>query len=475
MKITMKSFLILGLAAWLPLGVFAQDAEVVAAAAKKDLDTALAELAAAREEVEAARLPLARQLTEQEQALADQKAALAKAERFQENQLLELNALKTEAKRQVEEVSYIESLLLEYNRAFRSRLNFVEEPRYQELFTQLDAVAANADLPRAEAFAKRAELLTTALQRIEAAQGGELLDGRALDKQGLVQKGKVALIGPVAVFAGGNTDTVGLLQQELNKPDPTVFVADKKFTSETAALANTGTGLLLLDPTLGNAFKLNALNEGFIKQLEKGGIAIIPIVILAFATFFVAAYKWWQLAQIRLATEQDLQKVLTHLTAGDQDSALKHARAIPGIAGSMLTAAVEHSDEKKEYIEEILYAKMLSARTKLERGLAFLALAATTGPLLGLLGTVMGMITTFHVISTVGSGDPKMLAAGISEALICTATGMAVAIPALLFHSFLTRKAKGVIASMEQISVGFINGVPDKIDPFAALTGGSNS
>jgi biopolymer transport protein ExbB len=129
-----------------------------------------------------------------------------------------------------------------------------------------------------------------------------------------------------------------------------------------------------------------------------------------------------------------------------------------------LTTAVEHSDEKKEYIEEILYEKMLGARATLERGLAFLALSATTGPLMGLLGTVMGMIATFKLISSFGSGDPKQLAAGISEALICTATGMAVAIPSLLFHAFLSRKAKGIIGSMEQTAVGFINGVPESKD-----------
>jgi biopolymer transport protein ExbB len=109
---------------------------------------------------------------------------------------------------------------------------------------------------------------------------------------------------------------------------------------------------------------------------------------------------------------------------------------------------------------------MLGARTRLERGLPFLALAATTGPLLGLLGTVTGMIATFKAISSFGSGDPKMLAAGISEALICTATGMAVAIPSLLLHAFLSRRAKGIIGSMEQTAVGFVNGVPESLRPF---------
>jgi len=91
---------------------------------------------------------------------------------------------------------------------------------------------------------------------------------------------------------------------------------------------------------------------------------------------------------------------------------------------------------------------------------------------MGLLGTVMGMIATFKMISSFGSGDPKQLAAGISEALICTATGMSVAIPSLLFHAFLSRKAKGIIGSMEQTAVGFINGVPDEErNPFAVTNG----
>jgi biopolymer transport protein ExbB len=175
----------------------------------------------------------------------------------------------------------------------------------------------------------------------------------------------------------------------------------------------------------------------------------------------LALVKWVQLSRVRLASERDLQLVLRHLESRDQDRALEHARGIPGPAGNLLATAVKHSDEKKEYIEEVLYEKMLGARSTLERGLSFLALAATTGPLLGLLGTVMGMIATFKMISSFGSGDPKQLAAGISEALICTATGMAVAIPSLLFHAFLSRKAKGIIGSMEQTAVGFINGIPE--------------
>jgi biopolymer transport protein ExbB len=463
MKISLKHLILTGLASLLPLGVSAQDADTLAAGATADLQKALTELSAVRQEVENERLPLARQVTEQEQKLADKKAELAKAQRFQENQLVELNALKAEAKRQREEVKYVDSLLTEYTRAFRSRLNFVEEPKYQELFAQVEQAAAAPDMEPAEKFSRRSVLLTTALQRIENAQGGELLEGRALDKQGRVQTGKVALIGPVASFASTTGETVGLLQQELNKPDPTVVSPDRKLDDATRALVTTGAGQLQLDATLGNAFKLTALKESLVDRLAKGGLIMIPLLGLGLATILVALFKWRQFSRIRLATEGDLQKVLGHLESGEQHQALNHARNIPGLSGNLLVTAVEHADEKKEYIEEMLYEKMLGARTKLERGLSFLALAATTGPLMGLLGTVMGMIATFEVISSAGSGDPKMLAAGISEALICTATGMAVAIPALLCHAFLTRRAKGIIGSMEQISVGFINGVPEAV------------
>jgi biopolymer transport protein ExbB len=160
-------------------------------------------------------------------------------------------------------------------------------------------------------------------------------------------------------------------------------------------------------------------------------------------------------------TEDDLQTVLRHLEERENQKALTHARSIPGMAGDLLVTAVEHADEKKEYIEEIVYEKMLGARARLERGIAFLALTATAGPLMGLLGTVMGMIATFKLISSFGSGDPKLLASGISEALMATATGMSVAIPALLLHAFLSRRAKGIMGSMEQTAVGFINGVPE--------------
>jgi len=444
-----------------PLNGAEPDLNALAAGASADLQKALSDLAKVREHVEADRLPLARELNDLEQKLADQRADLAKAQRFQENQLVELNALKAEAKRRTDEVGYVDSLLTEYTRAFRSRLQFAEEPRYLAVFQEVDKAAVAPELSPADRLEQRSVILKTSLERANKALGGEVFEGRALDRQGRVQPGKIALVGPVALFADNAGATAGLLQQELNKSDPTVISISPEIDSGTRTLVTTGQGQMALDPTLGNAFKLSAMEETFFEKVKHGGWVMVPLIILGCGAVLVALVKWVQLSRIRLATEADLQKVLQYLETGNQDQALAHARSIPGPSGELLTAAVEHSDEKKEYIEEIMYEKMLGSRIRLERGLPFLALTATTGPLLGLLGTVMGMIALFKLISSFGSGDPKILASGISEALVATASGMIVAIPSLLLHAFLTRKAKGIIGSMEQTAVGFINGLPE--------------
>lgn len=457
--------LVLAAALSAPLMATAQNLNSAARSASADLQEALAELSALQQQIEAERLPVARQIASLEQQLAEGRAACAKAQRAQENQLVDLNALKTEAKRQSDEVKYVESLLAEYARALRSRLNFVEEPRYAPAFDAADKAAASADLSLMEKLAQRAALLTASLKRTEGLLGGEIFDGKALDKQGRLLDGKVAVIGPVAMFASASDEAAGLLQLELNKADPTIVSVDEKVDAASRALVTSGTGQLALDATLGNAFKLAALKESLHEKLAEGGLVMLPLLGLGLASLLVALVKWIQLARIRLATERDLQQVLRHIENDEKPAALAHARNIPGVAGDLLSAAVEHAGEKKEHIEEVLYEKMLGARVRLERGIPFLALTATVGPLLGLLGTVTGMIATFKLISSFGSGDPKLLAAGISEALVATATGMAVAIPALLLHAFLSRKAKGILGSMEQTAVGFINGVHEEERP----------
>ena len=138
---------------------------------------------------------------------------------------------------------------------------------------------------------------------------------------------------------------------------------------------------------------------------------------------------------------------------------MSEAKTIEGAAGDLLVTAVDNYKVKSSNLEEILFEKILSAQPTLERFLPFMALTAAAAPLLGLLGTVTGMIKTFTLITIFGTGDAKSLSSGISEALVTTELGLIVAIPSLILHGLLSRMAKQKIGDLEQISVSFINGI----------------
>lgn len=110
-----------------------------------------------------------------------------------------------------------------------------------------------------------------------------------------------------------------------------------------------------------------------------------------------------------------------------------------------------------DYLEEKARECALREYPKLERNMWILAVAANVTPLAGLFGTVTGMIGAFRIMAKHGAGDPNLLAGGISQALVTTASGLAVAIPALLFYNFYQKKIEKAMVDMERNVVEFIN------------------
>jgi biopolymer transport protein ExbB/TolQ len=168
-------------------------------------------------------------------------------------------------------------------------------------------------------------------------------------------------------------------------------------------------------------------------------------------------YKWLGLAFVRKPSKRRIKALLDAIAREDKGLAAQNAKAVGGPVGQMLAAGVEHLGEPRELIEEVMYETVLATRLKLQRLLPFIAICAASAPLLGLLGTVTGIISTFKLITLFGSGDVKTLSGGISEALITTEFGLMVAIPSLLLHAFLSRKARGVINQMEKAAVAMVN------------------
>jgi biopolymer transport protein ExbB len=113
--------------------------------------------------------------------------------------------------------------------------------------------------------------------------------------------------------------------------------------------------------------------------------------------------------------------------------------------------------EDRETLESVLQESILRELPRLERGMSVVAVFGAVAPLLGLLGTVTGMIATFRVITLYGTGDPKLMSGGISEALITTEWGLFVAIPTMLIHTFLPRRVNTIVGDMEEKAVTMTN------------------
>ena len=436
----------------------AQDFGSVADGAQGRLDGALQDLARVQKEIGDEKIPLSREMNMAEEAVMAKGKELEKRERDQANQMVDLGALKNQVKGRKEQFEYLEGLLNEFSTAIESRLHAAEVSRYGDRLRAARAMGENEELAPVDSLAQQAAMIGLALARVDGLLGGEVFEGSAI-ANGVKSKGKFALFGPVAVFAADSADVAGTASGQMNTPEVTISTPPAGMASGIRAIVQAGAGALPLDASMGDADKIAATEESFTEHAAKGGPTMVPILALGVLAVLIGIYKWFQIGFIRLARPRDIQIIVDRVNERNDAKAIEHAERIKGPVGDMLRTAIEHANEKKEYIEEVLYEKMLKVRPRLESFLPVVAIAAATAPLLGLLGTVTGMINTFKVISVFGTGDPKTLSGGISEALVTTEFGLIVAIPSLLIHAVISRKAKGVMGAMEQISVAFINGV----------------
>jgi biopolymer transport protein ExbB len=124
--------------------------------------------------------------------------------------------------------------------------------------------------------------------------------------------------------------------------------------------------------------------------------------------------------------------------------------------GRIIEVYTKHKTENTDVLERKIDEAILKETPSLEKRLAIIKILAGIAPLLGLLGTVTGMIATFQSITLFGAGDPKLMAGGISQALITTVLGLTAAIPLILLHSVVASKSKRCVNILEEQSAGFI-------------------
>ena len=431
-----------------------------AVSVQQQLEQSLAELAALRKEIADEKIPLSRKLSALEDELLEVGREYQQTTRLLDTRTLDLTNLRSEIESRRQEKTYLSTLLGEYIRSFETRLHIAELQRYGKVLEDAKLAAENSSLSDAKVFEAQATLVAASLEYLHDALGGNRFQGRAVDTGGLVKPGTFVLVGPAALFRSQDGQVVGTAEQRLGSLEPTVIGFETEALAGAAGETVTnGSGRFPLDPTLGNAHKIEATNLTLMERFKKGGLVMYPILALAVASLLVALYKWVELSRLRSPSERRMRALLEAVEDQDKEQAIAEARGVGGPTGEMLVVGAEHMDEPRELIEEVMYEKILTTRLRLQRLLPLIAISASSAPLLGLLGTVTGIINTFKLITVFGAGDVKGLSGGISEALLTTAFGLIVAIPSLLLHAFLSRKARGIVDRMEKAATAFINEV----------------
>lgn len=447
-------------------GLFAEepsskrDFDQAAQSVQQQLQQSLAELTELREQIAAEKLPLSQQLSNLESELISVRQEFQQTSRLLDSRTLDLGNLRSEINSRKQEAAYLSNLLGEYIRNFESRLHIAEIQRYRKPLEDAKLAAENTALSEDQIYQEQAKLLSVALERLDDVAGGTIFEGTAVDATGLVNDGTFLMLGPAALFASKDGQNVGTAEQRLGSLEAAIVAfGDPANAAAAAELIGQGKGTFPLDPTLGSAHKIEQIKETVWDEFKKGGPVMYPIFILAGAALLVSLLKllFISITWLRTPSQRNLQHLFKAVTSHDEKAVAERAKKIHGHVGTMLRAGVEHIREPRELIEEVMYEKVMAARLKLDRFLPFVAVSAASAPLLGLLGTVTGIINTFALITVFGSGDVKSLSGGISEALITTKYGLIVAIPSLLIHAFLSRMSRSVINKMEGAAVGLVN------------------
>ena len=197
----------------------------------------------------------------------------------------------------------------------------------------------------------------------------------------------------------------------------------------------------------------STVTKSAIDVINSGGAIGWVIVVLGLAALALMLLRVGFLRNADSNTTEIRAKVVGELLEKDEKSALKVCKASKGATARVLAATIRNIDKEREHLEDIVAEAVLHESSFLDRfGTAIMVIAAVA-PLLGLLGTVTGMISTFDIITEFGTGDPKMLSGGISEALVTTELGLIVAIPALLVGNLLSGWSEKIKDHMEQAAL----------------------
>ena len=414
-----------------------------------------------------------RELTVVRERIANERAPLVKAIGDAENQIIQLEtrvAALEVAKARTEEKSqqargeldvlnrnltYLGSLGLDGVKGFDANLLPGENELYAEQTTALRRRLETSTHPDdAYAALDMADLFLVRLQR---QLGGYAAPGKSLiGGDNRIIEGTFAFLGPEVVFKAREGSAAGTVRQREASEHVVTYLLPDWSAERSGALFQGGRGSMLADVTGGKALRLRETKGGLWETIGKAGVVGYVLVSLGGLSLLITILKLVDIQHLRVDEPPAVRKVTDALTRNSRGEAEAALRSLKQTTRELFAVGFSHLDSPRTILEEHLEGFVLRQRLHHERRLPLLAVIATAGPLLGLLGTVTGMIKTFTLITVFGTGSAGKLSGGISEALVATELGLIVAIPTLVIHGFLAHRIHKGLASLERYALEFV-------------------
>ena len=413
--------------------------------AQKDLDAALRELTATREKIAGEKVPMSQALSKAEDDLAIARKQLETAQRTRDLRNLDQSTLKAEIKQREDENMYMLNLLNEFSRNFGEKgLHITERTGHREKLDLAKAAHENTTATREDKYQHSFAVVEAALTRLEDLMGGVTYPGAALDAKGGLVEGKFAQVGPMVLFSNPDGSVAGFASEAKGSKEPVVKGAEhsKLFGASFAALTSGQEGVIPSDFTMGQALRNLSNKNSIVRTFIHGGPIMWPMLFVAIAAVIVSLERTlFIFMENRRRNESQVEQIFSLVEKGDRPGAIRIAESSTDYVARVLGFALAHAELS---ISQAISKASAQEIQRFTRGLPILDTIITAAPLLGLLGTVVGMMNTFSMMGGDELGAPAAITGGIAEGLIATAFGLLIAIACLFPNSYLNAKVETV-------------------------------
>jgi len=374
---------------------------------------------------------LHKETSKAEQAVLVLRKETSAARRLMDEQTLSLNKLEKRLNGWQQQDTYQRNLLARFS-------------QQQKMSESTDDVLSQAHLTA----------LTDHFSQLRSALNPQWKAAPVIIKDGSLQQNQILTMGPVAWFLDENNQQAGFLIKEDTQFKQGLLLGSSQF-EQLSLLMNTEQASnqpaqISFDPTLTRALKIVQSQESVIDHVEKGGIWVLPIIAFGVFALIISLCKGFQLTRLP-AVLPAMAERLSHINTADQTQVNQLTAQAKGMQRELINISLASPAGQRR--DDQLFSALLMQKHTLEYWLGAVAITAAVSPLLGLLGTVSGMIETFKLMTLFGAGDASAVSGGISEALVTTELGLVVAIPALLMHALLSRKVKTYYGALESCAV----------------------